>query len=201
MSRPLQIDTSANTATIGYAPHPDISLTQRFEIVGPAVKLILQFKNNGSTSHNLKTRCLLDTQVDENDGAPLYASTVDVQTFETDLPSPSFRQFLAYDQWPSPTLISQGTLETAPSRIVFAHWPEAEKTTYDYTPIPNRRFFTPGFTKSPESDSCVLVYYLLGTLAPGASKEIIIYYGTGAPVTHLHLDNKLLRLLMNWNGQ
>lgn len=104
-----------------------------------------------------------------------------VKTYETDMPMPAFNKWLGYDFWPNPTLTSVGTFSTQPVRVVFAWWPNAFSYDWSYTPDPNRRFYTPGYTTSPESDSCVLVYFQMGTLAPGAQDSITTYYGTGEP--------------------
>jgi hypothetical protein len=63
-------------------------------------------------------------------------------------------------------------------RLVFAWWPSAIGSTYDYTSNPNQRFYTPGYTTSPESDSCVLLYWNMGLISPSSSVSAMTYYGT-----------------------
>lgn len=79
--------------------------------------------------------------------------------------------------WPDPTLTAVGTLITSPSRVVFAHWPKARPNRWSYDPNPSQRFYTPGHTTSPESDSCVLLWYLLGQVGRGGSATVALSYG------------------------
>jgi len=158
--------------------------------------------NSDSVSHSVKARYLLDTQLGPNDGAPLaYAGNV--RTFETEVPSLS-SVWSASDTDPSiqPASITAFGTMGYPSwyRLVFAYWPHAYRSIFDYTPDPNQRFYTPGYTSSPSSDSCVLEYFDLGGVAPGTCSAIPLttYYGLSSPTTESDaLRNEVLALANN----
>ncbi len=178
---PLTV-TDDDSAYIQYRTPENIIVTQRFTLSGQAVRFKVEVSNQDTTQHDISVRYLFDTQVDINDGSPLYAPTVGVRTHETDMPIPTFNSWRAYDIWPNPSLTSIGTFSTQPVRVVFAWWPNAFRYVWDYIPDPNQRFYTPGYTTSPESDSCVLVYFSMGTLSPGTQDSITTYYGIGEPM-------------------
>jgi len=170
-----------NSAYIQYQTPESILVTQWFTLSDQAVQFKVEASNQDGTQHDVSVRYLFDTQVDINDGSPLYASTVGVRTYETDMPTLAFNSWRGYDIWPDPSLTSVGTFSTQPDRVVFAWWPNAVGYVWDYTPDPNQRFYTPGYTTSPESDSCVLAYFSMGTLASGTQDSITTYYGTEEP--------------------
>jgi hypothetical protein len=186
-----------NSAYIQYQTPESILVTQWFTLSGQAVRFKVEVSNQDATQHDISVRYLLDTQVDINDGSPLYVPTVGVRTYETDMPILTFNSWRAYDIWPGPSLTSVGTFSTRPVRVVFAWWPNAFDYVWDYTPDPNQRFYTPGYTTSPESDSCVLVYFSMGTLSPGTQDSITMYYGTGEPTVDIDRE-RLLSALENF---
>lgn len=171
----------ASNAMIQFKTPENILLTLHFTLNGQAVQFALESKNLDSTPHSIDARFLLDTQVDLNDGSPLYAPNIGVRTKETDFPQPPFSTWRGYDIYPNPNLVSEGTFSTQPYRAVFAWWPNAYDYEWGYTPDPNQSFYTPGYTYSPYSDSCVLLYFSMGSLTPGAQSAISTFYGVGAP--------------------
>jgi hypothetical protein len=187
VSTPFTIE-DANNAYIRYQTPENVLITQRFSLSGRAVRFQVEALNQSGTPRSIAIRYLFDTQVDVNDGSPLYASTVGVRTYETDMPAPSFGSWRGYDIWPNPGLTSVGTFSTQPDRAVFAWWPNAVGYDWDYTPDPNQIFYTPGYTYSPYSDSCVLLYFGMGTVAPGTQKTVATYYGTGEPTGNTDRD-------------
>jgi len=186
ISTPLTI-VDANTAYIEYVTSENVRIRHTYSLAEKAVKFEVQAWNNDSSTHHVQVRYLFDTQVDENDGSPLYAQGVvdsqgsSVCTYETEIPSITFSEWKGYDIWPNPELASIGTISTIPSRMVFAWWPNARYYSWNYTPDPDQRFYTPGYTYTPYSDSCVLIYLDLGNLAPGETATATTYYGIGAP--------------------
>jgi hypothetical protein len=168
---PLTI-TDPTHAFIEYLTPELILVRQNFALNGEAVKISLDVNNTGTVPHSVSARYLLDTQINTNDGSPLYASTVGVRTYETDILIPAFNSWQGYDVWPNPTLASLGTFATQPNRVVFAYWPNAVGYTWDYTVNPNLSF---------QSDSCVLLYYNLGLLLGSEQETISTYYGVGEP--------------------
>ncbi len=184
--------TGSNQAEEVFITAEGVRFTLTYSLVGPAVRFSVRAQNEGAASHRAKTRYLLDTQVDENDGSPLWSSG-SVYTAEAEV-SPSTTIFKGYDKIPEPDFTSTGMLVTRPERMAFVHWPTAVDYAWDYTLDPGQSFYTPGYTESPLSDSAVLLYYDLGELAPGASAEAEFYYGLAVPEEEAAADTLLLEL-------
>lgn len=170
-----------NSSYISYTLPGNIKIVQKYELYGQTVKFTTQAVNLGADNHNVKIRYLFDTQLDQNDGSPLYAPTVGVRTYEIDLPNPSFSMWKGYDIYPNPGFESIGTLTSQPYRMVFAWWPNSSRTAWDYTPVSSQKFYTQGYTSSPSSDSAVLFYWNLGNIASNAENSISTFYGTSTP--------------------
>lgn len=181
----------ATTALESFSTDEGVRFRVTYTLVGEALRLTVQAENASGASRSAAARFLLDTQVDVNDGSPLWANGR-VYTQETEL-RPPFTTFKGYDQIPNPSFTSTGTFLTPPTRVVFAHWPRAHGQPWDYTPDESLPFYTPGVLTTPLSDSAVLVYYDLGTLAPGAAAEATLSYGLAAPQA-AGLDALLLEL-------
>ena len=156
----------------------DINLTEKIELVGDYIKFTLVVRNDGYTTKNVSLRYLFDTQLEDNDGSPLMAKGV-LYTHEWAFCPVDFNYWSAYTE-PNVTtsqLVTYCWWDTRPTEIIFAHWPDAFGTIFYYNWSPTRRFYTPGYTSSPESDSCVLMYWDNIVLPPGATKVINVYYG------------------------
>lgn len=161
-----------NIAYITYTLPENVDITQKFELSGKAVKFTTEAVNLDGASHVVEVRYLFDTQLDQNDGSPLYAPGIGTKTYETDIPNPQFSMWKGYDIYPYPNFESKGSLSTQPDKMVFAYWPYAAGYAWDYTPDPNQRF---------DSDSCVLLYWDIGTLHAGGTGSAVTYYGVGEP--------------------
>lgn len=176
---------SSSEAEVVFRTREDVEVRQRFTLSGQTLRLWATIYNRSSQRWTVGVRYLIDTQVGVNDGAPLMAPNVGVRTYETDLPAPPFINWFSYDRYPDPLLIGYGTLDTPPTRMVFAWWPTAVDSLWDYNPNPNQAFYTPGYTRSPESDSAVLIY-LTESAEPLAEYVLSTYYGSGpAPAESL----------------
>lgn len=198
----LSIDTPLTTlntisAYILYRTPENVVVTLTYTLMGQALQLKIDTKNEDTISHQIKVRYLWDTQVDVNDGSPLYAPPSGVRTSETDFNNPSFTNWSGYDTWPNPTLVSTGVMPTIPYRVVFAYWPNAYVNAWDYTIDPNKAFYTPGYVTSPYSDSSVLEYYALGNLSSYGTGEIVTYYGLGSPDNNQTGRDRLISALNN----
>jgi hypothetical protein len=184
-----QVD--ADTAFIDYVTPEGIVIHQQYNLSGQAVTFQVTVTNTDTGPHAVSVRYLLDTEVGYNDGAPLFSTSTGEVISETDIPSPNFDRWESYDQFPNPTLTAVGTFETRPNRAVFAWWPNANQYTWDYTPNSDQAFFTPGYISSPESDSCVLLYFDLGSLTSGVAAALATSYGVG-PTTVTDPRSQLL---------
>lgn len=149
---------------------------------GNAVELSVFASNNDASAHKVEVRYLLDTQIDINDGSPLYAPTVGTKVYETDIPIINFSTWEAWLTPEGPTMKGIGTLSDTPYRMVLAWWPNAFSYPWDYIPNPEQRFYTTGYSTSPYSDSCVLLYFNIGSVMPySCTLPVKTYYGIGTP--------------------
>ncbi|MEM4484093.1 MAG: PEGA domain-containing protein, partial [Candidatus Methanomethylicia archaeon] len=154
----------------------NITVRNIFKLIGDNIRFETKVWSTDGKQHYVEVLYFIDTQLGPNDGSPLYAPGYGVFTHEVQFLNPDFRYWMAYDFYPNPSLQAYGTLITKPKKIVFAHWPTANDYLWDYNADPNRRFYTPGYNTSPNSDSCVLIYYDLGSVGE-SSKTIEFFYG------------------------
>ncbi|MEK7676386.1 MAG: hypothetical protein AAB676_11200 [Verrucomicrobiota bacterium] len=179
VAQPLTVN--GTVASIQYSTAENVDIIQRFILEGKACRFEVEARNRDSVSHNVQVRYQFDTQIHENDGAPLYAQPVGTRVKETEVAPLTFSQ---WQSWLDPVqdpgdLYGIGTIIAVPTRVVFAWWPEASDSAWDYTPNPNQLFYTEGYVSSPKSDSCVLYYMTLGVIAPSASSTVSSAYGAG----------------------
>jgi hypothetical protein len=154
-----------------------VHLTITYILQNDNIEVKAIINNNDVVSHQAGVRFLLDTQLGPNDGAPLYAPNVGVSTFERDLSNPTFNSIMAYDLYPNPTLQTYCTFLSEPNRVAFTWWPNSKDSNWDYSCDPSQRFFTPGSTKSPDSDSALILYYDPVNIQPGTSENLVFSYG------------------------
>lgn len=154
-----------------------IHVEQHIELVGEQAKFRVYLRNDGSSQRTVSIRYLWDTQIADNDGAPLREEGGSMRYFEQGFEPVSFNYWSAYARPDPGSLVIYASWDDTPDKIVFAHWPNAIGTSYDYSWSSSRRFYTPGYTYSPYSDSCVLMYWEDMTLSSGEGKNIVSYYG------------------------
>lgn len=158
-----------------------IEIEQSIELSGKSAKWKLMAKNLGISDHQMKLRYLYDYQIKDQDGAPIYVDG-QIYTKEVLFNNPSFNTWETWDQMPNPTLRGIATLQTHPYKIIFANWAWAFGYSFEYGAFDiNRAFYTSGYIYSPYSDSCALIYWDLGNVASGETKEVVTYYGVGSP--------------------
>ncbi len=177
--RPLTVE--GDTTTIQYGTSEKVVLIQRYLLHGKACRFEMEVQNQDVVPHRVQIRYLFDTQVDINDGAPLYASPVGTRTYETEVSPLTFAQ---WQSWLTPILqvgdlYGTGEVETPPSRVVFAWWPTAFDYAWDYAPNSAQSFYISGYVASPESDSCLLYYLDAGMIDSGGTRTVSTTYGTG----------------------
>jgi len=176
---------------------PELTIERNISLDGEAARITLTVRNDDSTAHVADVRYLLDYQVKNQDGAPIFYNG-EVYTSERSFESPSVSSYFTYDRIPDPTLTGERTIDEQTSRIDLVHWPSAYGADYEYTTDPNQQFYTEGETSSPESDSASLTYWELGELSDGEERTITTYYGVGSP--EQTAINDLKRSLENFRG-
>jgi len=155
----------------------NIAVREEIQIMAEKVHFRLTFANLDSSSHNIGFRYLLDTMVDQNDGALLEHESVGLRTNESEIMAPTSSRVGAFDEV-TPSLLGVFENQTgALDKLILAYWPDAHSTLWDYSADPGQAFFTPGYYNSPESDSCILAYWTIGALLPGETETVEFTYG------------------------
>lgn len=184
--------TGSSTAQERFRSTEGVDFLLIYELVGEAVQFIVRAENTSSQSRHARARYLLDTQVDSNDGSPLWWGG-EIFTREA-VVSPPYEVFKGYDQIPDPTFTSSGLFITPPESVKFVHWPSAVEHSWNYSFDPMKQFYTPGFLTSPQSDSAVLIYYDLGEIPAGGTSEATFYYGLAVPEIERDEDELIFEL-------
>jgi hypothetical protein len=156
--------------TLSLAANPDTGLVD-------AVRIAYTVTNTGSLAHSVGVRVLLDTDIDNNDGAPFLMAGAGPITTEEDLTGAAVPDhFQVLPALGADTRLAGATLRgsgaTAPDRLVFADWPQIEAAPWDYTITPGRPITT---------DGAYAVYWNPQALGPGASTTYVTYFGLSRP--------------------
>jgi len=181
LSRPQEM--GENNLRISYRSPEGMLLDQILTLRNGTVEIKFIAKNETLGPLSTKIRVLLDTQIDENDGSPLYAPGTGLKIMEQNF-SPGLSSWKSYDAWPDYRVQSVCTYMTSTEAVLFAFWPSAEEHAWYYRADPSQRFYTPGKYRSDDgSDSCVLSYFNLGIIRAGEQSEVIFYYGEETPTS------------------
>jgi hypothetical protein len=174
---PTNIDLSTNRSKwqIG-----DIEVTQIVQIVfnnqtgqEDAARISYTLRNTGTVTHTVGERVMIDTEINQNDGAPYRIPGAGIITTKTEfLGSAVPSTFQAFFNVTDGQHIAAGSMmsggATAPDRFVLARWPQIKDTDYDYVVTPGVSF---------TNDSAYAVYWNPTVLAAGGSRTYVTYYG------------------------
>jgi hypothetical protein len=144
------------------------------------VKIQYDITNSDTVQHSVGVRLLLDTEINGDDGALFWIpglANVVANEAEWDLPNiPLYYQ--AFGDLADRTHIAEGILgaldATIPDRFLIVSWNDFSSTTWDYTVSASNQFLSGGYP-----DSAVALYWNASSLAAGASRSYITYYGIG----------------------
>ncbi len=128
--------------------------------------------NNDTVDHKVGTRIMLDTMLGSNDHAPfripgIGALTTRLQLEGDDIPV----MYQAFDDLEAPSVISTGSFAKGsgrPDYVQFNNY-SVSKNSYE----------APCDTEETLGDSVVNAVWKQATLAPGQTKEYVVYYGLG----------------------
>jgi hypothetical protein len=153
----------------------NVNVSQDLTLMPNTTEYCLTVTNNDHASHTVKIRYMFDTMLAYNDGAPFRVPGIGDITTEQEFVNPVFNSWKATDSLSNPTLTSNCTfvLGNKPYKVQFAHWWDISNVPFDYT-------ITEG--QSITSDTAVGMYWDLGILAPGETKNVIVYYGISGPI-------------------
>ena len=155
----------------------DVVVTQTITLEGELATFDVSVENDGSAATDVRTRFLFDYQVADEDGSPVWLGGQVINT-ETSFDDPAFDSWKTYDQVPTPTFTGQARLLTQPDRVAFTQWGSAYRSPYEYTVTPGAEFYN---LEYGSGDSAGLLYFDLGSVAPGASASAATQYGVGEP--------------------
>jgi len=133
--------------------------------------------NMDSVPHQVGVRVMIDTMLNNNDGAPFRVEGMPITT-ETDFVGAAVPSFWdAFFNLAIPRISARGTLigggATPPDRFVIAGWGNIVGTLFDFT-------VTPGAAVT--GDSAVAIYWNPVQLAPGESRLFDTFYGASSAV-------------------
>ena len=156
-----------------------VRVGQRLNLISGTIYILFEVTNFRKESADISLRFLLDVQLGENDGAPIY---VENHGFFTNEVAFTFPRNVTLEKWwvcsnletPSRVICR---LTTPCSKLIFAYWGTAKNSVFDYSPISARAFYQPGSPKYPESDSCALIYYSYGTMKQSTTRTVTLTYG------------------------
>lgn len=177
---------------------------QNVTFEGDDANFTVEIVNRGTSSHDVRVRYLFDYQVREQDGAPLRIEDR-VYTNETSFSSPTFDSWEALPiidnrNTANFSLVGRQQIVTRPDQVMFANWTWANYFPYEYSDFDeNRRFYTPGYVTSPQSDSSGLLYWNLGSLSTGDSQTVTTKYGASKPL--VTDSNNNTTVLINFSNQ
>ena len=174
-------ETVAKTSTkaISFATIGDVEITQTLEIVenpNATTKNVVSIRyscvNKGSEACTIGVRIMLDTMLGSNDGAPFKVNNREI-TAETEYSGSNIPKiYQAYDSLSNPSLTATGytyyTASEKPDKVQFAAWPGIRGSSWAYMVDPDRAI---------TGDSAFVSYFNEKTVAAGASRSAVTYYG------------------------
>jgi len=156
-----------------------VRVGQRLALISGTIYILFEVTSFRKESTDISLRFLLDVQLGENDGAPIYVENHGFVTNEVAFTFP--RNVSLEKWWVCDSLETRSTvicrLAAPCSKLVFAYWGTAKNSIFDYNPISARAFYQPAFPKYPESDSCALIYYSFGGVKPNMTRTVTLTYG------------------------
>jgi hypothetical protein len=135
--------------------------------------------NQGSGTHTVGVRVLLDTKLGTEDGAPIRLGDR-VITTETALWGGQIPEFWqAFDNLDNPQVIAQGTLHggdlSSPDCVLIANWGTLADKSWLVSVNPNQGFIREG---EDEPDTAFALYWE-GTIGSGGGQTYTTHYGLG----------------------
>jgi hypothetical protein len=138
-----------------------------------AVRIAYRVTNGDTVSHEIGVRAMLDTDVNDNDGAPFRVPGIGAVTTEQDLSGSAVPDtFQVFQDLSDSSHIASATLRgaeaTPPDRLVVAAWPSIYGSPWDYTTTAGQPI---------TNDSAYATYWNPQALAGGSSRTYVTYYG------------------------
>lgn len=166
----FQMDEVAVRQTLSIATNP---ATGRAD----ATAIRYTMTNTGTAPHEVGLRLMIDTMLNNNDGAPFRVpaagGSTEAVTTERDWTGGAMPPFWqAFEDLANPQVSAQMSLQgadaTPPDRMTIAHWGAISGTAWEFTADP---------TRDVTSDSAVGMWWNPLPLAPGETRTVVVYYG------------------------
>ena len=179
VSPPTDVNATTNSSAF---QHGDVLVTQTLSLAAnpqtgqvDAARIAFTVHNAGSISHSVGIRTMLDTDVNNNDGAAFRIPGIGAVTTEQNLSGSSIPDlFQVFSDLSDSAHVAGATLRgsdtVTPDSLVVARWPLIAGTLWDYTIDP---------LASITSDSAYALYWNPTSLAPGAQRTYVTYFGLG----------------------
>jgi hypothetical protein len=188
------VDTNLNTPTTapldapdhlsnvaGYTVATDLGVAQTLSVVNNPLsghddlgRIEYTVTNNGAVPHNVGLRYMNDVDVGGNDAAPFRVPNLGEVTTETNFLGADIPDFFNVfndltDSTKVGAAIFKGSGATTPDRVAITRWSTIASSLWDYT-------VTPGLATG---DSAYAAWWDPTSLAPGASRTFVTYFGLG----------------------
>lgn len=157
-----------------------ITFTQTINLVNTEayehgmVSVSLAARNSSGADVPVQARILYDTCLGDRDYAhyQIGGGTQDTEQVITD--TDSLKTFYAVDDIADPQIA--GYMVSTPDKAAIGHWNNLAATLFEFAPDTNMNF-TNSVNDYLTADSAVALFYDLGTVGNGQSKNIVSYYG------------------------
>jgi hypothetical protein len=165
LQKPTKIGDSIVTKWV-LAPY--VTVSQNITLMQNTTEYQIVVANIGYASHNVKVRVLFDVALGDSDDVLCWVPVGGEITTE--------REFKDLDYWRTNNSHDRSSLrsnctfdpDNRPDKVLFASWDDIYNVSFDYT-ISEGRDIT--------SDTAVAMFWDLGILASGETKEVTVYYG------------------------
>lgn len=182
------VDNTADVPTM-YATgkYNGIDVTAKFELLtnvatgqADVVRVSYTYENNGTASHNVGCKIMMDTMLGDNDHAPFRVpGTGDVTVGKTYKGSDIPQSWQAFDNLSEPTVIAQGSflrdVSNPPDEVRFTSYGNATDSWSEVNANEGEE----------NGDSAVEVFWYPRALAPGQSTTFSTYYGLSELVQNM----------------
>lgn len=168
----------------------NIEVTQKLQLIvdesnpnAGNTKITYEVLNKGTSTVEFGTRILLDTQLGSNDASPMLIGNTFV-TNEAEYTGEAVpASWKSADEKFAPGVISYGLLSgwenTAPDKMVVAHWESLSNTKWNYKP--NELInFTTDKNNYGSADSAIALYFEPKALKNGGQAVYETFYGIGS---------------------
>ena len=170
-----QYDTINVKQTLSFYKNPNTNLHD-------SILINYIITNESVTEKSIGLRCLLDTKLGKNDGAPLHIGHISVSNEIKITQNNIVDYWQAFDHLTSPNIIAQGLFQdasntlTLPDYLLLANWGNLAEEPWSPDYMKGRSFQRKGET---QKDTALAIYKKPITISPQQSLTFNTVYGLG----------------------